>query len=250
MTTTSPDRQLARIRALLSKAEHPSTPPPEAEAMSEKAAELMARYAIDRALVDTAAAGGAAPIGRVVLVPAPYAVPKSVLLSKVASAYRVRTVVARERAGDGRQCTLVGFGPDLDLVEMLFTSLLLQASTAMRLASRDQWRVKAFRPAFLMGYAGVIGARIQAAQQRTVDDEHPRGAVSTALVLADRQHAVDRTMAEMFPRLGRLRTSVSDGGGWHAGRVAGSRADLSPRRDAVRSTGAGQLPAGPFGGSV
>ncbi len=233
---THPDRTLARIRALLAKAEHPSTPPPEAEAMSEKAAELMARYAIDEALVDAASPTGVAPGGRAVAVPPPYAVPKSVLLSGVATAYRVRAVISRDASGEGRLCTLVGFPSDIALVEMLFTSLLLQASAAMRLASNGQCRVRAFRHAFLMGYAGTVTRRVVAAQQRSVDEEVSKGAASTEVVLADRRDAVDRATAEMFPRLGRLRTTVSDGGGLVAGQAAGARADLSSGARAVRAS--------------
>ncbi|HVE62999.1 MAG TPA: DUF2786 domain-containing protein [Mycobacteriales bacterium] len=232
---TSPDRTLARIRALLAKAEHPSTPPPEAEAMSEKAAELMARYAIDQALVDAVSPTGAVPVGRHIAVPTPYAVPKVMLLAGVASAYRVRAVVTRDACGEGRTCTLVGFESDLALVELLFTSLLLQAGTAMRQASEGQRRVRAFRHAFLMGYAGAVTRRVTAAQQRTVDADLSRGAGATSaeVVLADRRDAVDRAVGEMFPRLGRLRTSVSEGGGLAAGHAAGARADLSSGARAI-----------------
>ncbi len=236
--TTSPassaDRQLARIRALLAKAEHPSTPPHEAEAMSEKAAELMARYAIDRALVDAASPNGSVPVGRVVRVVAPYAVPKALLLSGVAAADRVRVVIATDPSGEGRVCTLVGYAADIELVELLFTSLLLQASTAMRLASAGQRRVRAFRHAFLMGYASVVSGRVREAQHRAVvEDATTRGSTSTALVLRGRSDAVDRAVTEMFPRLGRLRTSVSDGGGLRAGHAAGAAADISASRGGV-----------------
>ena len=234
-----PDRTLSRIRGLLAKAEHPSTPPHEAEAMSEKAAELMARHAVDRALVDaaTSTSTSAAPVARTLRVVAPYAVPKVLLLSGVAAAYRVRTVVAPD-PGDGRLCTLVGYPSDLDLVELLFTSLLLQASTAMRLASSGRERVRAFRHAFLMGYAGQVSARIGEAQRRVVDDVTRAAGMgsgstalsSTALVLADRSDAVDRVVGEMFPRLGRLRATVSDGGGYVAGRAAGASADIATAR--------------------
>ena len=197
--------------------------------MSEKAAELMARYAIDQALVDAASPTGAVPIGRRVTVPSPYAVPKVMLLAGVASAYRVRAVVTRDAAGEGRTCTLIGFESDLALVDLLFTSLLLQAGTAMRQASEGQRRVRAFRHAFLMGYAGAVTRRVTAAQQRTVDEDLScgAGAASTDVVLADRRDAVDRTVGEMFPRLGRLRTTVSEGGGLVAGQAAGARATLS-----------------------
>lgn len=235
--TPNHDRQLARIRALLAKAEHPSTPPPEAEAMSEKAAELMARYAIDRALLDESEARAGAPQLRSITVTSPYATPKSVLLSSVAAAYRVRTVVAPGTAG--RECTLVGFTADLDIVEMLFTSLLVQASRALSVASAGQVRVRAFRHAFLMGYAVTVGRRVIDAQQRVASEVGERGS-STELVLARRSAEVDHALAAAFPRLRPLRMTVSDGLGLAAGRAAGERADIGTGRTrAVESANTG-----------
>jgi len=45
---------LERVRKLLAKAEDDSVTPAEAEALTAKAAELMARYGIDRALLAAA----------------------------------------------------------------------------------------------------------------------------------------------------------------------------------------------------
>src|SRR5262245_6156970 len=102
--TSADARILDRVRKLLAKAEHPSTPPAEAEAMSAKAAELMARHAIDEALLDEARSDRSTPERRIVRVEAPYAVPKSVLLSRVAGAYRVRSAIGYD-AGGGRLCS-------------------------------------------------------------------------------------------------------------------------------------------------
>ena len=241
MTSSSdPDRQLTRIRALLAKAEHPNTPPLEAEALSEKAAELMLRYSIDRALVDATTSTGGTPVARTVVVPAPYAMPKSMLLGTVASPYRVRVVVRRDLAGDGRECTLIGFAADLDLVDLLYTSLLLQAATAMRAGSAGVRRVRAFRHAFLIGYAEAIGHRI-ATRQADVEREVATPGTSTALVLADRRDTVERKVAELFPRLRTMRASVSDGFGRAVGQQAGLRADLTTapgvRAGTLRSLG-------------
>ena len=49
MTTDNP--LLARVRKLLAKAEAEGTTPDEAQSLTAKAAELMARYGIDRALL-------------------------------------------------------------------------------------------------------------------------------------------------------------------------------------------------------
>src|SRR5947209_10929320 len=176
---------LDRVRKLLAKAEHPGTPVEEAQAFSAKASELMAAYAIDQALVDAAQPSGATPIVREIEVEAPYAMPRAVLLDRVARAHRVRTVIGPDAGSGRRRCTLVGFGVDLDVVEVLFTSLLLQASTAMLVASADHPRPKAFRRAFLLGYAQAIGDRLAAVTEQTgaaADAERP----GTSLVLASR----------------------------------------------------------------
>lgn len=219
-------RVLDRVRKLLAKAEHPGTPAEEAQAFSAKASALMAAYAIDQALVEASRPSAATPIVREIEVDAPYAMPRAVLLDRVARAHRVRTVIGPDAGSGRRRCTLVGFPVDLDIVEVLFTSLLLQASTAMLHASSDLDRPKAFRRAFLLGYADVIGARLATVREQT-DADADRGRPGAALVLADRSDKVDALFAREFPHLRRLRMTTTSGGGLSAGRAAGARADLS-----------------------
>lgn len=222
------DRVLDRVRKLLAKAEHPSTPAAEAEVFSGKAAELMARYALDQAMLTNRTIGAGAPEVRAMTVHSPYSLAKAILLSRVAAAHRVCVAVGGDGRHLGRLCTLVGFPIDLDTVEMLFTSLLVQASFAMQAASAGAPRVKAFRRAFLMGYAASIGRRLEEVQRHTVA-EASGGEPSVALVLADRDRLVSAAFEREFPDTRRLRTTVSDGGGLVAGRAAGARADLSDR---------------------
>lgn len=224
MTSIDP-KLLERVRKLLAKAEHPATPAPEAEAFSAKAAALMADYAIDQALVEAGSADRAEPVVRQLTVEPPYALPRAVLLDRVARAHRVRVVVGPETDG-GRLCTLVGFPVDLGVVEVMFTSLLLQASTAMLHASEAAARPRAFRRAFLLGYADTIGARL-AAVRDDADAGAARAHPGAELVLADRGREVEAVFDREFPRLRSMRMSTSSGGGLVAGRVAGSRADLS-----------------------
>src|SRR3974377_713718 len=61
--------------------------------------------------------------------------------------------------------TVVGFPSDLDAVELLYTSLLVQANTAMLRegAKKDAYgrsRTRAFRQSFLVAYAYRIGVRL------------------------------------------------------------------------------------------
>jgi hypothetical protein len=224
-------RVLDRVRKLLAKAEHPGTPVEEAQAFSAKASALMAAYAIDQALLEaaTTASGQPAsstPIVRQIDVEPPYAMPRAVLLDRVARAHRVRVVIGPDGGSGRRQCSLVGFPVDLEVVEVLFTSLLLQASIAMVHASSESSRPKAFRRAFLLGYAEVIGGRLATVKEQMVADAD-RERTGTALVLADRADRVERALEAEFPRLRSLRMTMSSGGGLSAGREAGARADLS-----------------------
>ncbi|HET7531002.1 MAG TPA: DUF2786 domain-containing protein [Mycobacteriales bacterium] len=219
------DRILERVRKLLARAEHPSTPPAEAEACSEKAAALMSRYLIDQAMLDAAATDTGAPIVRRIIVEAPYTMAKAVLLNRVARAFRVCVAIG-EAHGAGRRCTLVGYAADLAVTELLFTSLLLQASSAMIAASQGHPRVKAFRRSFLMGYADAIGLRLRNVRQAT-EREAAADSPATAVVLVDRAAKVEAAFAAEFPHLRSLRTTVSSAGGLTAGHAAGARADLS-----------------------
>ena len=121
------ERVLNRVRALLAKAES-TTFPAEAEAFTAGAQALMARHSIDLALLAaTEQSASDAPGGRRIGIDNPYEGPKATLLGAVASANRCRTVWSQQ-FGFG---TAVGFPTDVDGMEMLFTSLLVQATTAM-----------------------------------------------------------------------------------------------------------------------
>jgi hypothetical protein len=228
------DRVLERVRKLLARAEHPTTPPAEAEACSAKAAELMSRHLIDRAVVDAGRQHRDEPVVRRIFVDPPYTVGKVVLLDEVAKAFGIRVAIGGGSHSSRRRCTLVGFTADLAMVELLFTSLLLQASTAMRVASEGHPNVKAFRRAFLFGYASTIGARLCAVRQETVRDA-TAATPGTDLVLVDRQERVDVAFQHEFPRLGTFRATMSSGSGFVAGRNAGVQADLSARQAGLKN---------------
>ena len=68
---TSNNALLERVRKLLAKAESAGVTGPEAEALTAKAAELMARYGIDRALLAAARPETDHPANRVITVPNP-----------------------------------------------------------------------------------------------------------------------------------------------------------------------------------
>ena len=57
MNTEVGDPLLARVRKLLAKAEDPGCTPAEAEALTDKAAQLIAKYGVDRAMLAAAVRG-------------------------------------------------------------------------------------------------------------------------------------------------------------------------------------------------
>jgi hypothetical protein len=210
---------LARIRKLLAVAEHPTTPPGEADAAARAAERLVAKYAIDEALLEARAVTRSRPESRTLVVEAPYASAKSVLIAAVAMAHGAQAI--SHRGTDPARVTLIGFPSDLQLVDLLYTSLLLQATTSLR---RQPVTGRAFRRAFLIGFAAEVGDRLAEARRDAVEDS---GGPSTALALRDRDAEVADAVREHFPRLRSARATVSDGHGLAAGRRSGATANLS-----------------------
>ena len=252
------ERMLGKIRSLLAKAESTEFAE-EAEALSARAQELMAKYSIDHALLAAESGREEEPGGRRIAVDNPYEAPKTSLLQTVAQANRCRVVWSRELG----LVTVIGFPADLDAVELLFTSLLVQANTAMLRAGAKQdaygrSRTRAFRQSFLISYAVRIGERLAeatghaeqeaVAEQRaasggregTAEDSGEKsesGAKGMDLVpfLAARQEAVDDAVDAMFG--GTLKRSRSvratDAEGWSSGRAAADMATLHNQAQVV-----------------
>jgi hypothetical protein len=229
------DSVLQRVRALLAKAE--ATPfDAEAEAFTAKAQELIARYRIDHALLSARNLHDReTPLPRRVHVEDPYVTAKVVLLSRVADANDCRSVWPKPL----RYVELFGFADDLDAVEELFTSLLVQVTAALRRSGskRDTFgrsRTTAFRRAFLMAFAVRIGQRLQATVAATVDAAVADTGRELMPILAARAHAAEALARASYPFTRPIRASVTDPEGWHAGSIFADQADLSIHRKVAR----------------
>ncbi|MFG2714958.1 DUF2786 domain-containing protein [Streptomyces goshikiensis] len=216
-------RMLGRIRALLAKAEA-TTFPEEAEALSAKAQELMARHTVDEALLAASGKGPAqVPGARRIGVEPPYEEAKAVLLDAVATANRCRAVwnSAFEFS------TVVGFESDLEAVELLHTSLLVQGTAAMTRAEAAQRsggrkRTKTFRQSFLLAYASRLGQRLAETAEHTASE-----APDNLPALVARDVAVTSRADEMFPRTTTTRLrGATDHAGWEDGTAAADRARM------------------------
>jgi len=219
--TATDDRMLERVRALLAKAES-TTFPEEAEALTAKAQQLMARHAIDAAMLDDGDDSGEVESLRLWL-DRPYEAEKSRLAAQVAWANRCRPVWIK----DIGVVIVIGYSADLAVVELLFTSLLVQATRAMTAAPRrDDGRTRAFRRSFLIGYASRIGERLSEAADAATSEAALEHGDALLPVLARRTDAVDEATDAAFPHLKRVGGRVGHAEGYRAGRAAADLASL------------------------
>ncbi|MGQ0775049.1 MAG: DUF2786 domain-containing protein [Pseudonocardiales bacterium] len=216
---------LARVRGLLAKAES-TTFPEEAEALSAKAQELMSRYSLERIVVDAEPGAGPEPAAaRRLWLDSPYVAAKSMLVGAVAEANRCRTVLS-EKLGF---TTVIGDEVDLEIVELLSTSLLVQATRAMvsagsQISRTGQSRTRSFRQSFLISYATRIRERLTTARDESAAAVSDQARLLP--VLAARERVVDELTAALYPDLVSRSYSVGNAAGWHAGRVAADFAVL------------------------
>jgi Protein of unknown function (DUF2786) len=227
---TASTKTLATIRALLAKAEATSFPA-EAESFAAKAQELMTRYSIDVAMLDQRHGDelAAGVRSRRVHIDQPYAKEKVSLLATVGSVNRVRIVFDDLYA----IATAVGFDEDLDLTDMLFTSLLVQAARALTNASETFGRATspAFRRAFWLSYAHRIGERLDEAKEQAAVESAVEYGTALVPMLQERADAVSHRVDELFGKTRTMKSRSVDAQGWHAGRTAADLASLGSTRE-------------------
>jgi hypothetical protein len=223
------ERRLATVRGLLAKAEATAFPE-EAEAFFAKASELIARYAIDEAVLwaDADDAARDHPDEVRLVLHAPYIGQKAVLVAAVARAHGCVAVrLGAEPGTRAEAISVVGFPNELRWVEALVTSLLVQLTSAMlarcpvglTAAGSAGWR-----RSFIIGFADEVAGRLEAdrsASSAAVDLADRTGGRSTAMVLADRDDEVRQDLRRRYPR---LRTSWTSRGDSRSGAAEGRRA--------------------------
>jgi len=234
------DHILARIRKLLAKAENPAASPAEAEAYTAKAAELIAKYGIDRALLAQRDPTSDVVGDLVVEVDPPYALDKAVLLQRVAVELRCAAVQRTRYDAGTKQLSIHLFGFESDLVrtELLYTSLLLQATSNLaRTSAPFGESVAAFRRSWLAGFTTAVTRRLREAEARAQQQAAGQagrtaeeGERSVALALADRTRDVARAMKAAYPHLRQAQPRSLSGSGRASGYAAGQRADLGGAR--------------------
>lgn len=231
---TTDTNLLKKIKALLAKAEATQYPA-EAEAFTAKAQELMGRYAIDMAML-----GGYGADKKIICIDLaivrPFVRAKGSLLHVIAINNRCVAVApySTRNKRPGYVFKLFGYEDDVNMVKMLFESLLIQQARALGFSERDRMAAgvhgKTWTNSFLIGYSHRIYERLHEMQKMTYAD----AGNSMALVLVGAgkrvEDAVRREMNVKNGTVASVEASASK-----AGRRAANNADLG--RNVGNSTG-------------
>ena len=224
----APDRLHDRVRKLLAKAEAEGVTPAEAEALTGKAAELMAKYGIDRALLAATQPETDKPGDRIVEIYNPWGRVQAHLLCGLAAALRCQSILVT--SDSGLRVHIFGYDSDLERTDVLYTSVLIQMWHGLVAADvpAHAYSVRAWRRSWLLGFAAAVIARVRSAEQRAErsatqapDDQSSR----TALVLADRSMVIRQNVAQAYPRTRSARVTYT-GTGYGDGYEQGKRADI------------------------
>lgn len=215
------DKVLVRIRGLLAKADATDFDF-EAETLTAKAQELMTRYSIDSLLLTE---GNVDVVSRRLHVDNPHAPPKAQLLHGVSTVNRVKSIWDSGFA----VATLVGSPVDVEQTEVLFTSLLIQATRALahspKAKNRKGSASAAFGKAFLYAYAIRIGERLAEVDATALEEATTRSEQLLPM-LAAQTVAVEEEFDRLFPRVRMMRGPRLDAEGWESGHAAADEADL------------------------
>ena len=233
MTADADSALLDRVRKLLAKAEAAGVTPAESQALTAKAAELMAKYGIDRALLAAERPETDRPADRLIEVGNPWARVQAHLLCGLAAVMRCQCVIL-PRSGPGTRIHMFGFQSDLERADLLYTSILVQMWQGLAEAQVPDWSrsVRAWRRSWLLGFATAVISRVRAAEQHAADTATAQaggGGSRTALVLADREQVIRHNIDRAYPVTRQARITYS-GSGYGAGYAEGEKADIGQAR--------------------
>lgn len=254
MNTQHPEHEsrLEKVRALLAKAEATQFPE-EAKAFTAKAQELMAKWAIDDAMLAASQGKAGNIIEHTIWIDAnEYRSPKIQLLVALCEVNDCKPIMYPQQyvdTSEGRKrrfkFNVIGHDSDCDTVETLYSSLLLQSTSAflnpdvqmkMEIECEEAGHRIRWRNAFMLGFALEIRSLLLEIKRRVKAQAETQYAPGcTALVLADRKSLVERKFSELYPK-------VCKKAGSNAGQFAGSASGMG--REAARRADLGRPKVG------
>lgn len=226
----------SKIRALLDRAEHENTPEEERLSCLERAQAMMEKHAIEEHQVrDLNNDRANAKVGRRTYFRAEkrqaYVKARRELLFGLAATMKLKVVSFGANGRDGSE--VFGFEADLDMLDILYTSILVQMGTAMTQAEREASyidNVRSWRTSYAHGFVRTVTSRLWHAAQARNDEHRVAG---TDVVLVNRAEVVAAAMDEAYPHTRKgaaASASLSDLGAYGTGARDGRNADLGGQR--------------------
>lgn len=228
------NKKLAQVRALLNLAEHPGTPENERLAASEKAAELMEKYAIDELMAREDHGTQDKIVMREYVRTGIYWQAEKENVCRLAEVLGM-TSLYLQPDGWGKQQVRVrvwGFEADFVNFETLLSSMTLQLAEAWKLYRKgftpiqeiawregtDMFRFKT-RRSYMVGYGVGFCNRVRAGRNQAVSTS----GTGAELVLVDRATRIRQQMEAENPDVKKAR-GMELNGAFNHGRAAGARA--------------------------
>lgn len=233
------ETMLDRVRRLLALAEDDGATEAEALLATTRAAEIMAKYSIDAAMLAAKADMREVPCDKVITFEQPYAKQHVWFYCAILRAFRGDAVIiqqptrGRAKNIDVYQLRVYAFEADLMAVDILYTSLLLQAANQLKSPPKYE-HAKTWKVSFWAGFTSVISTRLQQANETATDSTKVAG---TDIVLRDRSLAVKAKKELDYPKLRIIRSSgYRSNAGYNSGKEAGERANLYDKKAAGQGT--------------
>lgn len=216
---------IERVQKLLRVAER-SDKPGEVEAAQSRAQEIITKYQIEEAQLNNHVGSGGI-IGKRIDVPGKYAIDRIILLNSIAKHNFCKVL-----RGDN-YCMIYGYASDIDLCVALYDSLVIhmvaqmqQTLDSIKKSSKDKLSTKSWVSSFFGGYAFGISERIEKTKSKVIIEVESQTGSSVALVIADKQHAIEEYYQNLTTHKPRYRT-LSSSDGYNAGIASADEADLN-----------------------
>lgn len=238
MTTTpdsAPESVMKRIRGYLAKAEHTEYED-ERKSFMAAATSLMAKYRIER--IHLAAEGKIEdkPTSKIITIDeGAWALDRARLVGNVADAMRCKAIMLNKTTKgipqDGlRRVHVFGYESDLERAEIMFTSILLQMTSAlMRLQIPARSTPRKFKHAWIIGFINGAIEMLKLAEsyaEAEAEDEDELKGTGTALAILDRSAVVEALPRATYEKLVPGRKVKVSSIGFAAGIEAGRRANV------------------------
>lgn len=219
---------LEKVRKLLTLAERATTDA-EAQAFTAKASKLMAKYSITEALLEATAAKAPEPSDKTVKCPNPWGKVHAHLLQRLAREVGVQSI--RLLGYKTVSVQLFGWDNDLERLEVLYTSVMLQMTTGSARLSFPSYysasQVRTERRSWMLGYVSGVCTKVATAEREAVKEVVESSGTGAELVLSDRkQIVIDRYHEVHDPKSIRNVKMTYRGSMYGSGYRAGQNANI------------------------